>query len=355
MAVPRIRRNPSTSFSLQSWILYAAAVVFGIAIGRYSASEEDVNEWTLLSSQNGPHTPKVLEHNGFHPIYVYRGNPSPQKDSNIDQLLDHPPPPELFTRNDYEQGSQVNQDVIISALVSTYQTKYDTTKHQADGSSRSPYFLDLAANDAIYLSNTLRLESQGWNGLCIEPNGFYWYRLAHRKCTVAAAFIGGKQDGQEIQVRLGTGEYGGIVGKGFDNPKKKPTDETRFSVSFQTLLEQFEVPHVIDYLSLDVEGAEEIIMKDFPFQEYTFRFLTVERPHPSLQALFRANGYQFVMLLVHWGETLWVHETVLQSGFTLDEIQNVAHSKSKYTKQKPNPGANVFNLETGKSEKFASR
>lgn len=32
------------------------------------------------------------------------------------------------------------------------------------------YFIDLAANDAKVLSNTLLLERHGWNGLCVEPN-----------------------------------------------------------------------------------------------------------------------------------------------------------------------------------------
>jgi hypothetical protein len=35
---------------------------------------------------------------------------------------------------------------------------------------RGGYFVDLAANDAVALSNTFALETDyGWNGLCIEP------------------------------------------------------------------------------------------------------------------------------------------------------------------------------------------
>jgi hypothetical protein len=65
---------------------------------------------------------------------------------------------------------------------------------------------------------------------------------------------------------------------------------------------------VIDYFSLDVEGAELIVMKDFPFDKYTFKFLTIERPKPELIDLLQNQGYRQVKKLTHWGETLWVHD-----------------------------------------------
>ena len=344
--ITRRRKESRLSSSL---LINLIAVVFGIVIGscvvlvHFSSSFDQSTSSTLSSiSSHGPAATKVLNHDGFHPIYVYRGN------SQAINSLD--PPKGLFTRDDYSEGSQVDQDKIISALIQTFQNKYTPTS-----TIRTPYFIDLAANDAIYLSNTLHLErnkEQSWDGLCIEPNGVYWYRLAHRKCTVVAAFMGGKQDMEEIHVRLGTGEYGGIVGRGYDNKRKKETDEKRYSVSISTVFDEFDVPDIIDYMSLDVEGAEELIMKDFPFSSYKCRFITVERPKPSLQQLLKDNGYQFVMLLVYWGESLWVHESVLQAGFQLEEIQTVAHANSKFTKRKPNIGSQIFNIETGDYVKY---
>ena len=38
---------------------------------------------------------------------------------------------------------------------------------------RGGYFVELGVADALTLSNTLSLESWGWNGLCIEPSIAY--------------------------------------------------------------------------------------------------------------------------------------------------------------------------------------
>ena len=54
--------------------------------------------------------------------------------------------------------AQVHQDEIVVDLV-----------------GKDGFFIDLAANDAKELTNTLALErDHGWNGLCIEPNPAYW-------------------------------------------------------------------------------------------------------------------------------------------------------------------------------------
>ncbi|GKZ01034.1 hypothetical protein MPSEU_001054800 [Mayamaea pseudoterrestris] len=86
-------------------------------------------------------------------------------------------------------------------------------------------------------------------------------------------------------------------------------EETRYTVPFVTLLAQFRVPKVIDYMSLDVEGAEFLVMHDFPFDEYTIQILTVERPSKRLKSLLESHGYVFLKDLAWWGETLWAHQS----------------------------------------------
>merc|ERR1712157_636571 len=116
--------------------------------------------------------------------------------------------------------------------------------------------------------------------------------LSHRKCTVAGSFVGGVVDAEEVNVTLATGSGGGIVGKDFDNKmvKDKGKVETRRTVSINTTFREFNVPKVIDYLSLDVEGAEFLVMEHFPFETYVMWFMTVERPNKELHELFIARG-----------------------------------------------------------------
>jgi protein phosphatase PTC7 len=61
------------------------------------------------------------------------------------------------------------------------------------------------------------------NGLCIEPNSKYWYGLSHRKCAVAGAFLGSKQEQVDVKFR---GVFGGIVGLMDINRKLEPRAST---------------------------------------------------------------------------------------------------------------------------------
>ena len=166
------------------------------------------------------------------------------------------------------------------------------------------------------LSNTLYLEQNGWDGLCIEGSPEYWYDLARfRKCKIIGAFVGGNEneDGKRIEIALGS-VFGGIINENMDNKPGKTNSMTsaqvsRELVSFSTILSVANSPKIIDYLSLDVEGAETLILQDFPFDQYIFRFITIERPKPDLEKLLIFHGYKEVMKLVEWGETLWIHES----------------------------------------------
>ena len=55
---------------------------------------------------------------------------------------------------------------------------------------RNGFFIDLAANWPVLLSNSLALERDyGWEGMCIEPQPEMLLELAHRKCDVIAAVV----------------------------------------------------------------------------------------------------------------------------------------------------------------------
>lgn len=83
---------------------------------------------------------------------------------------------------------------------------------------------------------------------------------------------------------------GGIVNDKFDNPTSKANTEThhivkRYTVPLKEIFERHNVPSIIDYFSLDVEEAESYIMSGFPFEEYKFRKMSIERPKNDLRQL----------------------------------------------------------------------
>jgi hypothetical protein len=189
--------------------------------------------------------------------------------------------------------SQVGQDKSVSLLFN-YKT--------------SGFFVDLAANDAVALSNTLTLEQQyGWRGVCIEANPRYYPMLYKRKCLVVQAAVG-RQDNEQVGFAM-RDAFGGFIGDGFDNHGMEGNSTLFTTVSLRSLFRDLQVPPVIDYLSLDVEGAEEYIFQDFPWSEYRFLAMTVERPKPGLVNALRANGYLYVRNHGDFGDEMWVHST----------------------------------------------
>jgi hypothetical protein len=260
---------------------------------------------------------------GWHPVDVFYGD-----SSHLDRQVNG----SLWT-------SQANQDHIVFNLL-----------------GKGGYFVDLAANDATYLSNTYALETHhGWNGLCIEANPKYWLGLAGRKCQVVGAVLG-HQTMEEIQFRYGskasgqkqgdrsdTGVLGGIVNPNFDNMEIDTLDdevESRFTATLVDVFRRYKVPSLIDYLSLDVEGAEMYIMSSFPFDRHRIKIMTVERPKGDLIELLQTNGYVLLSQLSHWGETLWCHESIKS---TLD-LSNMTfprpRGKRTRTIKFDEPGAN---------------
>ena len=148
-----------------------------------------------------------------------------------------------------------------------------------------------------------------------------------------------------MNVSLGNDAFGGIVGGSMDNkPTTNETTEQRKTVSINTILREFDVPSTIDYFSLDVEGAEEMVMEHFPFDTYKINILTIERPSLVLQANLRANGYVFVEMIWYFGETLWVHQNIVDM-LGLAKIKSVI--QMNHSVKRPKKGYHVFDMATG--------
>ena len=198
---------------------------------------------------------------------------------------------------------------------------------------RNGFFVDLASNDPIFLSNTYALERKfNWTGLCIEPNTDHWWALSQtRTCQLVGAVVGQKtMDKVKFLVKNidGTGGHGGIIGKGMKNENAPDSDSKSFAtVAVDDIFRRLNVPRHIDYLSLDVEGAEEFIMRVFPFKVYHISLLSIETVKPSFQTFLVDNGFKMVARL--GGEdTLWAHESIKNE---LDPVRMSIYSKSLWS------------------------
>jgi hypothetical protein len=199
------------------------------------------------------------------------------------------------------------------------------------GQKKGGYFIDLAANDPMWLSNSYALETHhDWRGLCIEGNPYLLDGLSFRKCHVVGAVVSkNRLEKISYATRVG-GEkanqapLGGIIGPGMDNEGTNVNDDkevtvTKYTVSLLEIFERFNVPKEVDYFSLDVEGAESLILSTFPLDSYSFKILTIERPRADAKKILESYGYVCLKKLISWGETLWAKRSAIP-GLDLESI-----------------------------------
>ena len=173
------------------------------------------------------------------------------------------------------------------------------------------YFVDLGAADGIDLSNTYILEKIGWKGICIEADSKNFAALIRNRkgineqaCVLDSVkevvFVAADDPafGETSHLFGGVKEY-------LTAHKPKGTEVKMTTVTLEMVLRKYGAPKVIDYLSIDVEGAEYTVLKNFPFHKYRFKVMTVEHnahldgpgARDALRVLLGSNHYRLVKAL----------------------------------------------------------
>jgi FkbM family methyltransferase len=187
--------------------------------------------------------------------------------------------------------SQLGQDVLALAV-----TEF----------KRNGYFVEFGAMDGKYASNTYLLEKDyEWTGIVAEPAKVFHKDLTvNRSCTVdhrAVTDVTGNQvEFKEVDEQLG---LSGVVEHFHDKDwavKVRAQSQgpvyTVSTVSLNDLLEQHQAPSNIDYISIDTEGSEYLILKNFNFKKYSVGFFSVEHNNvdtvrTDIKELMEQNGY----------------------------------------------------------------
>jgi hypothetical protein len=194
------------------------------------------------------------------------------------------------------------------------------------GNVTNGYFIDLAANDWESLSNTNSLEVfYNWTGICIEPNPMYHGGLLEKRaCHLFINPVSSKND-DVIQFHM-AGVLGGVVDKDQDNAGQTTNNVKLVTVTLVSLLHFFKAPTVIDYMSLDVEGGEWDVMKNFDFGLYQFKVISIERPVKKLQFLLFRHSYRFLYMIADFGDCIYIHT----SHPNFQNVINHYHARSKF-------------------------
>ncbi|MFA5157168.1 MAG: FkbM family methyltransferase [Candidatus Omnitrophota bacterium] len=160
---------------------------------------------------------------------------------------------------------------------------------------RNGYFIEAGAGNGKNWSHTFLLEKKfNWTGICVEPNENLFFRLKkNRKCVCSDLVLSEKNETVDfMEVGGNLWGFGGIARYLNETKKqlwKSGTLKRKSAITLRELLEKYNAPKVIDYLALDTEGSEFVILKDFPFDKYVFLAITIEGG--ECVDLLTRNGY----------------------------------------------------------------
>lgn len=151
-------------------------------------------------------------------------------------------------------------------------------------------FLDIGANDGLLTSNTAKLEFEyDWSGVCVEANPDLIQELSKNrpksKIIHSAVWNSNKLVEFEIPVNDVKKTKGNLLSrisnlernqKGFRKDTIIKTVKVEARTVTEILKETLGLPCTIDYMSLDIEGAEIEALKGIDFSQIDIKFMTVE-------------------------------------------------------------------------------
>jgi FkbM family methyltransferase len=160
----------------------------------------------------------------------------------------------------------------------------------------SGFFLDVGSGHGTIGSNTKLLELKGWTGICIDP---FPKHMEGRTCTMLPEVVF-SEGGKRVSFHA-SGDLGGIADTlGAWKAKAAQAPVVEFTtVTLADILERTHAPAAIDFMSLDIEGAELDALKGFPFDRYQVGAMAIEHNYEEpkrtdIETYLNARGYRRV-------------------------------------------------------------
>jgi FkbM family methyltransferase len=171
---------------------------------------------------------------------------------------------------------------------------------------RGGYFVEFGAADGIFLSNTFLLERDyGWNGIVAEPSLNWHASLSkNRHCAIDLRCVWSGSGETLTFSETKDPEFSTITQFKYSDLNEKYRSKSKeynvITISLNDLLDEYKAPSDMDYLSIDTEGSELLVLKSFDFRKSSFKIITVEHNHiPSyrdaIHSLLSSKGYRRVL------------------------------------------------------------
>lgn len=207
--------------------------------------------------------------------------------------------------------SQVGQDLWVAFLLDCW------------NDAKPGFFVEFGGHDGETFSNTYLLEKKfGWRGVIAEPNpGMLDQIRSRRSCGLDGRCVWSSNGRVSFNTVSGGEDFATVDGFGSDDRYASMRLENRKvieveAVSLSGLLDHWDCPAVVDFLSVDTEGSEYEILRAFDFSSRLFRVLSVEHNWtPNRDEVFRLmerNGYRLVPRSMNLLEDMYVRPELLR-------------------------------------------
>ncbi len=158
---------------------------------------------------------------------------------------------------------------------------------------KNGFFIEIGVGNGIDFSNSLLLEKEyNWKGILCEPDIRNFENIEKfRSSTLVKSMISEKCNTNN-EFFLNKDPYSSSLNR-IKNTERKIYTE---SICLNHLFKKYQLKEV-DYISIDTEGNEYEILKNFNFQIYKVKIFTIEhnfnlKKRKKIENLLKKNGYK---------------------------------------------------------------
>lgn len=186
-----------------------------------------------------------------------------------------------------ESESQLRQDLFVISVL---------------GFKKKGYFVEFGATDGKHFSNTYLLENHFlWTGILAEPAKIWHDKIERNRPKVLIdKRCVWKESGKTLTFReTRQPELSTLaIVENKDEHAESRLNAVEYiveTISLMDLLDKYQAPADPDYLSIDTEGSEYEILKEFNFDKYNFKVITCEHnfsnQREKINELLSSRGY----------------------------------------------------------------
>jgi FkbM family methyltransferase len=166
-------------------------------------------------------------------------------------------------------------------------------------------FIEFGATDGIKDSNTYNLEKNySWSGVLVEPIKSFYNELKKNRTSTCLNNVVYSENGKELIFQENSvKELSTIKGyEDYDRHRRGSNELNEYkvtSITLEKIFDDYLKTYEIDYLSIDTEGSEYEILKNFNFKKYKINVITVEHNYSinrlKINTLLIQRGYTQVL------------------------------------------------------------